>query len=226
VTETIDNDTRPSLLIVDDDMGFVRAAAEIARGMSYDVTVAGGVEQARARLSRGAFDIALIDLSLPDGSGLDVVERCDAERTRIVLATGHPTLDSTLLALRPPAFDYLVKPIEPALYRRLLQETADQRGFLPAIAAQRTPPAQPLPDETDTSIRFSVGMSFEEIERRMLMKTLRQFDDDKTRTARVLGVSVKTIYNRLARYQQQDRATAEAAGKTDHAGGERSGERD
>ena len=193
-----DDEARPSLLIVDDDMGFVRAAAEIARGMSYDVTVAGGVQQARARMSRCEFDLVLIDLSLPDGSGLELIEGCDAGRTRIVIATGHPTLDSTLVALRPPAFDYLVKPIHPVDYRRLLQ----------------------------VSISFTVGMSFDEIERRMLMKTLREFNGDKTRTARVLGVSVKTIYNRLARYQQREGSPAGSPARADYGDRTTSGEHD
>src|SRR5687768_13898282 len=71
----------PSILIVDDDMSFVRAAAEIARSVDYEVTVAGTVEQASARLQRGNFDLALIDLTLPDGSGMDLVEHCDIAHT-------------------------------------------------------------------------------------------------------------------------------------------------
>ena len=61
--------------------------------------------------------------------------------------------------------------------------------------------AQPL-DETPSSLTVGVGMTFGEIERRMLLKTLEFFKDDKTKAARALGISVKTIYNRLARYQQ------------------------
>jgi DNA-binding NtrC family response regulator len=119
--------THPSLLIVDDDVAFVRAAAEIARGANYDVTVADCVRQAMLRLERGHFDLALIDLTLPDGSGLDLIEHCDLARTRVVLATGHPTVESALRALRMPVLDYLVKPIEPHLYRQLLERSAAQR---------------------------------------------------------------------------------------------------
>jgi DNA-binding NtrC family response regulator len=63
--------------------------------------------------------------------------------------------------------------------------------------------------ETPGSLTVSVGMTFDDIERRMLFKTLRFFDNDKVRTAHALGVSVKTIYNRLARYQQQPPADAD-----------------
>lgn len=50
------------------------------------------------------------------------------------------------------------------------------------------------------SVAFRVGMSFEEVEQRMLRETLRYFDNDKARAAAALGISLKTIYNRLARY--------------------------
>jgi DNA-binding NtrC family response regulator len=121
----------PSLLIVDDDVGFVRAAAEIARSVHFDITVAGTVEQATARLERGVFDLALIDLSLPDGSGLDLIERVDIARTQVVLVTGHPTVESAIRAFKTPLLDYLVKPIEPIQYRQLLERTAQQRSLPP-----------------------------------------------------------------------------------------------
>jgi DNA-binding NtrC family response regulator len=127
---------QPSLLIVDDDPVFVRAAAEIARSVDYDVTVAGTLEQARSRLQRRHFDLALIDLSLPDGSGLDLVEHCDIARTQVVLVTGHPTVESVIRAFRAPLLDYLVKPIEPVEYRKLLQRTAEQRP-LPLPSAEQ-----------------------------------------------------------------------------------------
>jgi DNA-binding NtrC family response regulator len=126
--------TNPSLLIVDDDVGFVRAAAEIARSVHFDITVAGTIEQATARLERGTFDLALIDLSLPDGSGLDLIERCDIARTQIVLVTGHPTVESAIRAFKTPLLDYLVKPIEPVQYRNLLERTAQLRALPPPAA--------------------------------------------------------------------------------------------
>jgi transcriptional regulator with PAS, ATPase and Fis domain len=59
--------------------------------------------------------------------------------------------------------------------------------------------------ETASTITFAVGTPLEEIERRMLFKTLAFFDNNKARTAEALGVTTKTIYNRLAHYQAQSR---------------------
>ena len=67
-----------------------------------------------------------------------------------------------------------------------------------AIDAQRT--AEPIAEDMH-SITFRIGTTLEEIERRMLFKTLAYFDDNKLKAAEALGISAKTIYNRLARYQ-------------------------
>ncbi|WP_162823702.1 sigma-54 dependent transcriptional regulator [Lysobacter sp. TY2-98] len=58
--------------------------------------------------------------------------------------------------------------------------------------------AMPL-HQDDSSIVFHVGMSYADVEREMLLKTLAKVDGDKTEAARVLGVSVRTIHNQLAR---------------------------
>ena len=128
---------RPVLLIVDDDVGFVRAAAEIAGGLGFDVVIAGSLAQARLRLREHAFDVALVDLSLPDGSGLELLEHLDlGGRTQVILITGHPTVESALKAMHLPIVDYVVKPLQVATFRNLLQ-----------TAASRQPTLEPPPSE-------------------------------------------------------------------------------
>jgi DNA-binding NtrC family response regulator len=68
------------------------------------------------------------------------------------------------------------------------------------------PPQYPLHQAHDHgSMPFRIGMTIEEMEKQMLLRTLAHFDNDKTRTAEALGVSLKTIYNKLSRYQHEDR---------------------
>lgn len=128
--------SNPSLLIVDDDISFVRAAAEIARSISYDITVAGTVQQGEIWLKRETFDLAVIDLSLPDGSGLELVRACTRSGTDVVLVTGYPSVETAVEAIRTSLLDYLVKPIEPARYRALLESVAKRRSLPPPVAEQ------------------------------------------------------------------------------------------
>ena len=61
-------------------------------------------------------------------------------------------------------------------------------------------PREPIAEDMH-SITFRIGTPFDEIERRVLLKTLAYYDNNKLKAAEVLGISAKTIYNRLARYQ-------------------------
>ncbi|MGN6152559.1 MAG: sigma-54-dependent transcriptional regulator [Lysobacteraceae bacterium] len=85
--------------------------------------------------------------------------------------------------------------------------SAVQRAFLlthdDLIHVRPTTLSPSVIEESDTSVLFSVGMSYAEIETRILQKTLAYHNNDKSATARTLGVSVRTIHNQLARLRQQ-----------------------
>jgi DNA-binding NtrC family response regulator len=57
-------------------------------------------------------------------------------------------------------------------------------------------------------LNLRVGMTMHDMERRVLLKTLAFFDNDKARAADTLGISLKTVYNKLARYAKADKGRA------------------
>jgi DNA-binding NtrC family response regulator len=69
---------------------------------------------------------------------------------------------------------------------------AETGRFEEAAASQPAPPAP--------QISFHVGMTLEEVERQMLFKTMAHFNNHKPKAAQALGISLKTVYNRLARF--------------------------
>jgi len=82
-----------------------------------------------------------------------------------------------------------------------------QRAFVLAeetIEVPASPEAMEAPLRDKTRFDMHVGMSLEEMEKRALLGTLEYFNHDKARTADVLGISLKTIYNKLARYASSD----------------------
>lgn len=68
------------------------------------------------------------------------------------------------------------------------------------------------PQASDGTIHFTVGMTFDAIEREVMLKTLAHVRNNKREAARMLGVSLKTIYNRLMRYRSQGPIDEEAPG--------------
>lgn len=152
-----------TLLIVDDDVGFVHAAAEIARLEGFEITIAGDVKQAISRVQAAQFDLALIDLTLPDGSGIELLDHVDLAGTQAILISGQPTLESALQAVRLPVLDYILKPLHLERYKELLRAAKrrrqvalpmdpDWRGIAGGIALEPVREAIRRVAPTDTSV--------------------------------------------------------------------------
>lgn len=100
------------ILIVDDDRTLRESCASVLQYEGYQVSTCSRGEEARELLKRTAFDIALLDLYLPEISGMRLLQTCldTHPETIVIMITGNPSIDSSLEALRAGAWDYLPKP--------------------------------------------------------------------------------------------------------------------
>ncbi len=101
----------PRVLLVDDNAALVDNLRETLEDEGYVVATAGTVAEAAKAASSG-FDVALVDLRLPDGDGTALTEklRRDHPDAAIVMLTGNATVETAAAAVRAGAFAYLVKP--------------------------------------------------------------------------------------------------------------------
>ncbi|QHE85402.1 sigma-54-dependent transcriptional regulator [Hydrogenophaga sp. BPS33] len=100
------------VLIVDDDVDSATMLSELIVMQGLTAACAHSLRDARKQLALQSPDLVLLDLRLPDGSGMDLF--ADPEllaNAEVVLITGHASLETSILALRLGAVDYLVKPI-------------------------------------------------------------------------------------------------------------------
>ena len=104
----------PSVLLVDDDRAFIHCASAQAEEKGFDVITASTVRDASMVIAREhPLDLTLVDLELPDGSGLEVVGQLDASRRGdIVVVTGRPDMDTAIQAIHLRIDDYVVKPVD------------------------------------------------------------------------------------------------------------------
>jgi len=102
---------RPRVLLVDDNAGLVDNLTEILEEAGYAVQGHGTCAAALAGAREG-FDVALVDLKLPDGDGTVLAPRLKdlSPDGEVVLLTGFATLESAVAAVRAGACAYLVKP--------------------------------------------------------------------------------------------------------------------
>jgi two-component system response regulator PilR (NtrC family) len=111
-----------SVLIVDDEPD-IRALLEITLNrMGLTSQAASGVNEAKTRLKNNGFDLCLTDLKLPDGDGIDIVEHIQSLSRPMPVAvfTAHGDMETAVRALKAGAFDFVSKPVDLSLLRRLV----------------------------------------------------------------------------------------------------------
>ncbi|HUL95124.1 MAG TPA: sigma-54 dependent transcriptional regulator [Usitatibacter sp.] len=126
------------VLVVDDDANTREALAALASQEGFTVATAGSVAQARIQLVRQRPDVVLMDLRLPDGSGIDLFEDLeDRSSIETILITGHASVESAVEALRLGASDYLVKPVNLQRLKAVLSRVPKSGELRAEIGALR-----------------------------------------------------------------------------------------
>jgi two-component system response regulator AtoC len=99
-------------LIVDDDTDFSRMMAALVAHKGFATSTAPSLGAARRHIAKARPDLVLLDLLLPDGHGMSLLDDTDlARKSEVILMTGHASLETSIQALRHGAADYLVKPV-------------------------------------------------------------------------------------------------------------------
>jgi DNA-binding NtrC family response regulator len=100
------------VLVIDDEPAVRQIlAAAVSKG-GYSVDQAASAAEAAAKLARGDVDVALCDVKMPDGNGIDLVRdsRASGIDTTFIMVTAFASLETAVDALRAGAFDYMIKP--------------------------------------------------------------------------------------------------------------------
>jgi DNA-binding NtrC family response regulator len=101
------------ILFVDDEEAIRSLILTVLEGDGHEAVGAGSAAEAEKAFESTAFDLAVIDKNLPDGSGIDLLRDLKKKHpeTEFIILTGYPSLESAIEALRAGAFDYLIKPV-------------------------------------------------------------------------------------------------------------------
>lgn len=114
------------VLMVDDDTSFTTATQEILELLGHQATIAATVEQAKMALSQQSFDILLLDIMLPDGSGFEVLDSvASSNRPRhIAFITGQAAIKNTIRSVAGSDVSFLLKPIDVDRLKALLEKVS------------------------------------------------------------------------------------------------------
>ncbi len=121
----------PKVLIVDDDDLFRRAIRRQIQQLGYDVVEASDGEDGLRCLDEGDIDVALVDIHLPDVSGVDVLRGAPerAPHTDYVVVTSSGDMENASHCLNAGASDYLEKPVDTRRLHMVLKRSAEAAAY-------------------------------------------------------------------------------------------------
>ena len=113
---------QPMVLVVDDEPDLLELVSLTLGRMSLRTRTASDLSSARRLLKAERFDLCLTDMRLPDGDGLDLVAWIQEHRASLPVAviTAHGNVESAVRALKLGAFDFVSKPLDLAVLRKLV----------------------------------------------------------------------------------------------------------
>ena len=112
----------PVVLVVDDEPDLLELVSLTLSRMSLRTRTASDLGSARRLLKAERFDLCLTDMRLPDGDGLDLVAWIQEHRASVPVAviTAHGNVESAVRALKLGAFDFVSKPLDLGVLRKLV----------------------------------------------------------------------------------------------------------
>ena len=166
------------LLFVDDDDVFRKRMAVALEKRGFEVTTASDVSSATEALNDLIPDFVVLDLRMPDDSGMVLVEKIRAmgNDIKIVVLTGFGSISNAVEAVKRGANDYLTKPADADQVVKALQGNSEQSS------ASETVP------------------TLDSVEWEHIHRILTETDGNISETARLLGIDRRTLQRKLAKY--------------------------
>ena len=118
-----------TILLVDDDKSILRTFTRILQKKGYKVDSSEIGKEAIKKAERRRYDLALVDIRLPDMDGTDLLAKMKKplQNTIKIMITGFPSLETGVKALDEGADAYLVKPVKPEDLLMLIEEKLKDR---------------------------------------------------------------------------------------------------
>ncbi len=167
----------PTLLLVEDDAVFCQVMRQALTRRGFNVQVAHSVAEGVALSEKAAPEYAVVDLSMPDGSGLVLIKHLIAidPHTRIIMLTGFASVATAVEAIKLGAIHYLSKP-------------ADADEIIAAFSRE----------EGDTNVDITTQpLSVNRLEWEHIQKVLSNHNGNITATAQALGMHRRTLQRKL-----------------------------
>ena len=177
------------LLLVDDDVTFVRVLARALGSRGFEVITATSFDEARALARRHHPRYCVLDLKLGEDNGLRLIPELHTlvPDIRVLLLTGYASIATAVEAIKRGAHDYLAKPVDAdAVVRALLDGDNDS-------------------DDNDLPDAPEQPLALRRLEWEHIQRVLTECDGNISETARRLGMHRRTLQRKLSKHPVRER---------------------
>ena len=162
----------PHILVIDDEESICFAFERYFTSRGFAVRTASSVRQGFDCYRERRPDVAFLDVRLPDGSGLDLLEKLRAEdpAATVIVMTAHGSLETVTRAIRGKAFDYLVKPLDLDRAAELVHQAIsakEDRNRTTTLAGAASPPPQPSRSASSPTTLVGASGPIQEVYKRI-----------------------------------------------------------
>ena len=136
------------ILIIEDDESVASALRDLLRAEDFTVEMVTDSTEGLARAQAGSHDVVVTDLQMPGLDGMEIIRQLQAAKPHlpVILITAFHTTEVAIRAIRLGAYDYVLKPIDPAEFLRILKRALESTRIL----------AKPLDMGESTSTREAI----------------------------------------------------------------------
>ncbi len=121
-----------NVLVIDQDEGSNVQIKDVLTTEGYQTEVLNDSEQVVEAIKQGRYQMVILDVSPPEGRGIELLERIRATDSDVcvIAMTGLPSVEAAVRTLKNQAFDYLQKPLDVEELRAVIQSAIREKGLL------------------------------------------------------------------------------------------------
>ena len=191
-----------TILCVDDEPSVGVVLEHTLTKIGHRPLLVSSVDDAMQAVARIPVDLVIADYVMPKRSGLDLLKTLQKEGIKlpVIIMTGYSSIENAVTSMRSGAIDYLTKPIRAETLEiavsqaleqaRLSRENESLQSEIQKLRAARAPMNEPAAEAPQV-------FNLDELERKAIERALVATGGNRTRAAKLLGISERTLRNKL-----------------------------
>jgi two-component system sensor histidine kinase/response regulator len=122
-------EVKGNILVIDDELGIRRACQRALEPQGFKVETAATIHEGLHKIGEGDFDLVLLDVMLPDGRGIDLIDPIQEKDPDLVsvIITGYATVELAVRAIKQGAYDFISKPFTSDLLLMTVNQGLEKR---------------------------------------------------------------------------------------------------